>query len=187
MSAERTLHFIDMAFQAEEVEFLPVTVGYVHAFNAQHKNALGVDFPGWAPVSSFSRATTLRILGTAEALQAFVSQVKVSRLASLCGLNVKVSPVPQTAELVALTRDNRSDKQKPAYGRRIGRRASERTGTEVLPEVRQRRQSEMGVSLTSTSNKNSFILRLKKRPVQSSAAVKFNGYGLCIEGGIPQF
>lgn len=188
MNAEPILHFLDLAFQAEEQEFLPITVGYVHSFNARHENALGVDFPGWEPESSFSRASTLRVLGTAEALHAFILQTKVSRLASLCGLSLKVCAVPVTAELVCVTRDNRSDKAKPSYGRRIARRAAARAGVEVTTfDPRRRQKIEVSVSLTSASNKHSFRLRVKKRAVQSSDAVKFNAFGLCIQGGIPQF
>ena len=188
MNAEPTLHYLDLAFQAKEQEFLPITVGYVHAFNAKNENALGVDFPGWAPASNFSGTPTLRVLGTAEALTEFASMQKVSRLATLCGLSLKVREVPPTAERVSVSRDNRSDKSKPAYGRRLARRAAARDNAEVLPAAPRRRiASEAGVSLTSTSNKQSFMLRLKKRAVESTAAVKFNAYGLCIAGGIPQF
>lgn len=188
MSAEPTLHYIELAFQAENQEFLPITVGYVHAFNVNHENALGVDFAGWTPAYSPFNPLSLRIFGTTEALQAFKSQTKVSRLAALCGLSVKVSAVPLTAELVAVTRDNRSGKAKPSHGRRIARRAAARAGTDVMPEAPSHRwPCDVGVLLTSTSNKNSFMLRLKKRVVQSSQPVKFNAYGLCIAGGIPQF
>jgi CRISPR-associated endoribonuclease Cas6/Csy4 subtype I-F len=188
MNAQTTLHFLELAFQAEEQEFLPTAVQYLHSFNAKNDNALGVDLRGWSAGSNFQGAPVLRVLGTAQALKDFTSQPKLSRLATLCGLSLKVCAVPVTAELVSVTRDNRSDKAKPAYARRLARRLAERTGAPVLEAApRWRHASEASVSLTSQSNKQNFLLRLKKRTVQVAAPAKFNAYGLCIAGGIPQF
>ena len=188
MSSTSTLHFLELSFQEDGDEMLPIAVAYVHAFNAKNGNVLGVDFPGWAPARNFQGSASLRVLGSAEVLASFVAQPKVSRLATLCGLSLKVAAVPAGAALAAVTRDNRGDRAKPSYARRIARRAAEQTGAPIEQVVaRTTRPSEVSVSLTSASNKQNFLLKLKKRVVPASEQLQFNAYGLCIQGGIPQF
>lgn len=177
MHAVDDLCFIDFLFSIENEELKTTLVGFVHSYNSQFSNAIGVDFPS---------AAVLRVLGPPDAMKAFSASTGVRRLASMCGGGLRVSAVPSGCPLVSVSRDNASDRNKPSHARRIARRAEARGG-EMSTLVRKADASEVRLSLTSISNRHNFQLRVKRRTFAGTRAVAFNSYGLCAQGGVPQF
>lgn len=179
------LHFTEIAFQEDPQEFLPITLSFVHRFNAEHGNALGVDYPQWGPSGFIKGLSRIRVLGTFDQVTAFLASPKVARLAGLCGAFTAVQAVPAGAELAALSRDNRNDHFKPSYGRRLEKRALARQG--AVPAVSAKVPFANAVPVASKSTRQDFLLKLKKTAFQGPREVEFTSYGLCKRGGVPQF
>jgi hypothetical protein len=146
---------------------------------------LGVDYPELRVGATNGDVSRFRVFGAKADVTHFSKLPRTSRLISLCGGSTPIQEVPQDAPLAALTRDNRSDRFKPSYGRRQERRALARQAD--APVMGARPAYGVGVSVDSTSTGQNFLLKLKKVAFEGVRAVEFTAYGLCKQGGIPQF
>lgn len=179
-----SLHYVDFSCQGESSEEVIAEVArHVHAFNREHDNVLGLDFPAWTPGQQFQNAQQIRVLGEAEHLSTFLRQPRAVRLLALGEVaRTALSKVPDFAELptVAVVRDSSAEKTKPSHARRRAARG--------LPEFDGKHaKHQFALSFTSKSTGQAFLLKLKKRVVERLQEVQFTSYGICARGGIPQF
>lgn len=176
------LHYVDYSAQGEDsAEMIAEIVRLVHAYNREHGNVLGLDFPGWVAGESFAGAQQVRVFGEKEQLAVFIRQPRAVRLMSMGDVaRSMVARVPVGAGAAAVVRDSAADKNKPSHARR-----RERRGVGVFSG--ERAKPQFGVAFTSKSTGQEFLLKMKKRVAEAAEAVQFNSYGLCLQGGVPQF
>jgi len=184
MAKLESLHYVDFSCQGEvSKDVIEEVARHVHAFNREHGNALGLDFPAWAPGQQFSDAVQIRVLGEAEPLGVFLRQPRAIRLLALGEVaRTAVTKVPLGSGIptVAVVRDTSAEKTKPSHARRRAARG--------LPAFDGKHaKSQFSISFTSKSTGQSFLLKLKKRVVERLQEVQFNSYGVCASGGVPQF
>jgi CRISPR-associated endonuclease Csy4 len=180
------LCFVDIRFTEETQEIQPALMGFVHAFNSEHGSPLGVDFPKWSSTDRAANVDCVRLFGKEDAFQKFFAQPRMARLGSLLGCAFMLKAIPAYSQLAAVTRDNTADKNKPGHARRLERRAMAR-GETAPPELKKSGRSAAAMPFTSKSTGQSFLMKLKKAVYEGPAEVVFNSYGLCKQGGLPQF
>lgn len=181
------LKFLQVSFTRETQDMHPALIALVHGFNREHDNVLGLDYPGWAPGTTEPTSLAIRIFGVEKDLLLFCEQHKAKRLAALCGFSLQTKSVPDSAGFAAVTRDNRADRVKPAYARRLAARAAARGEQATVTISRDDRVCSATISLSSMSTKQNFLLKMRKVALDAVSDVTFNSYGLCKQGGLPQF
>ncbi|MDO8414869.1 MAG: type I-F CRISPR-associated endoribonuclease Cas6/Csy4 [Agitococcus sp.] len=177
-----SLSYIAFAGQGEDgSEMMAEVWRHVHAFNREHGNVLGIDFPEWVAGTAMESANTLRVFGTSDQLMAFIRQPRGLRLLATGGVSRSaVTTVPAGSAFAAPTRDSSADKVKPAQARR-----RERRGQPAFSQPHAKTQ--FSVACSSKTNGHSFLFKMKKRFVAAVTEVSFSSYGMCVQGGLPQF
>jgi hypothetical protein len=205
-----SLHALEYRAACEEgQERVLALLNLVHGINrGASQPLLGIDFPDWQPACAPDGRTParLRVFGERAALEMFTAHPGVRRAAAAVLEKTGVQPCPRPPLWASLSRDNRADKQKPAYLRRLARRG-DAPAQEVAQEVAQgaaqeaaqkgargralaskRPSAAFSLPRASQQTKQSFELRLKKVfTAQAPESVAFNSYGLCLSGALPQY
>jgi len=175
------LNFVEYTAQGEDgAELITEVARHVHAFNREHDNALGIDFPAWEVGTSLNVAERIRVFGNKDALSKFIAQPRGLRLLGLGTIaRTALAEAPAGAPTAAVVRDNAANKTKPSHARR-----REARGCSAFAGV----HAKPGFALTfaSQTTKQDFQLKMRKKSVDA-APLRFNSYGLCVEGGLPQF
>lgn len=183
MAAINQLHYVEFSGHGSEGPSpLEEVARHVHAFNREHGNTLGVDYPEWqagqAPAGALTR---LRVFGLAATLRQFIGQPRAMRLLAMGEVaRSALSPVPADAPLAAVKRDSTADKSKPSHARRRAARG-------IAPFEGRQATAQLSLSVESKSTGMGFALKLRKLGVAPTNEVGFNSYGLCSTGGLPQF
>lgn len=175
------LNFVEYTAQGEDgAELITEVARHVHAFNREHNNALGIDFPGWAEGTSFKLAQSIRVFGNKDALSKFIAQPRGLRLLGLGTIaRTAMAEAPTDVPTAAVVRDNAASKTKPSHARRReARGGATYAGVQAAPGFT--------MSFASQTTKQDFLLKMRKKPTDA-VPPRFNSYGLCVEGGLPQF
>jgi CRISPR-associated endoribonuclease Cas6/Csy4 subtype I-F len=176
------LHYVDYSSTAAEpLVILAEVVRHVHAYNRVHDCSLGIDFPEWEPGAKVVRVGIMRVFGAKDALLQFAAQPRSLRLLALGEVaRGTIVASPASDKFASILRDSNADKVKPAHARRRERRG-------VGPFDASHARSDLAIPLTSSTNGQSFLLKLKKQRTEADSRIVFNSYGLCIQGALPQF
>lgn len=175
------MHFVEYTAQGEEGREAIVEVArHVHAFNREHDNTLGIDFPEWAAGDTLVNASRIRVFGVRENLAKFIAQPRGLRLLGMGFIaRSALTQAPEDVPVAAVVRDNAATKNKPSHAaRRAARGVEAYQGKHAAPGF------TLGVSSKTTGQ--AFLLKMRKKEVLEGV-VAFNSYGLCIAGGLPQF
>lgn len=184
MANIKSLHYVDFTCHgAGSEEVIEEIARHVHAFNREHDNSLGLDFPAWSVGKPFANAQQIRVFGELPQLTLFVRQPRAIRLLAMGDVArtaVTLVPAGVGSPLAAVIRDTSAEKCKPSHARRRAARG-------MPPFDGKHAALQFAISFTSKTNGQSFLLKLKKRVVDAVAQVEFNSYGVCQSGGVPQF
>lgn len=175
-----SLIFIAAQGDPADDDFFSAVVARVHSHNsaqAEEEHRVGIQFLGAAQV---------RIFGTAVGVQRFSNQPQVRRLLGRVHVTAPTQ-VPAGAPLLRVARDNAADRDKPSYRNRC--KTYERRSPELKAQVRTQATTRPSVHLRSLGTQQNFKMVVKTVALEADASreVRFNNYGMCLEGGIPAF
>lgn len=175
------MYFVEYTAQGDEGREAIVEVArHVHAFNREHGNLVGIDFPDWQVGATLTEANRIRVFGQRENLAKFIAQPRGLRLLGMGSIaRSALAEAPAGGPVAAVARDNAANKTKPSHAiRRQARGAEPYRGKPAVPGF--------ALSVTSKSTGQPFLLKMRKAPADAGV-VQFSSYGLCIAGGLPQF
>lgn len=180
--ALEALHHVEFQARGEEGAAMVTEVWrHVHAFNREHGNCLGVDFPAWTAGSALPEALAIRVFGAKETLSRFIGQSRAARLqASGAVVRGAVSACPVATEFAAVLRDSSANKNSPSHARRRARRGKDNFSGVVST-------TQFSAPYSSESTGHDFLLKIKKGVAARTGLVAFNSYGMCFKSAVPQF